>query len=174
MKCYAMDRQLSAVYTCLRITSRSAGQVSRCTGTATRIRGTLMSGTVRIQIDSRMPGDLLRSLHGSLSGEPEWRGRVGLVEGPSRKDALGGGLEALTVALAPGGLAVGLVSAVVAWARSQSVGEMVCKLSRSDGSSVEVSAPLARSLHGADEVRALVEELSQRLGDGSPGVPSGE
>ncbi|MEU6354113.1 hypothetical protein ABZ896_33100 [Streptomyces sp. NPDC047072] len=135
-----------------------------------------MRDAVRIQIDSKASGDLLRSLHGWLSGEPEWRGRVDLVEGPSREETLGGWLEALTVVVAPGGLAVGLVSAVVAWARSQSVGEVVCKLSRPDGSAVEVSAPVARSLRGPDEVRALVEDLSRQLGDARPGpqAPAGE
>ncbi|WP_419669133.1 effector-associated constant component EACC1 [Streptomyces sp. 2-1] len=131
---------------------------------------------MRVEIDGGASGDLLRSLHTALSGEPEWRGRVRLVEGSSRPEALGSLLEALAVALAPGGVAVGLVSAVVAWARRQSVGDVVCKLSRPDGTSVEVSAPLARSLRGADEVRALVEDLTERLESGSSGsdTPSGE
>lgn len=135
-----------------------------------------MSDAVRIQLDNEASGDLLRSLHGWLSGEPEWRGRVELVEGPAREGTLGGWLEALSVVVAPGGLAVGLVSAVVAWARSQSVGEVVCKLTRPDGTAVEVSAPVARSLRGPDEVRTLVEDLSRKLGDTAPGphTPSGE
>jgi hypothetical protein len=51
----------------------------------------------------------------------------------------------------------------------------VCKLSRADGSSVEVSAPLARSLRGADEVHVLVKGLARELEGGSSGSggPSG-
>jgi hypothetical protein len=132
--------------------------------------------TVRVEIKGAVSGDLLRSLHSALSGEPEWRGRVSLVPRPAEPEELGEWSEALTVALAPGGAVVVLVGAVVAWIRHQSVGDVVCKVSRADGSSVEVSAPVARSLRGTDEVRSLVEGLAQTLEAGSSGSggPSGE
>ncbi|MET9383697.1 hypothetical protein ABZY09_22170 [Streptomyces sp. NPDC002928] len=126
-----------------------------------------MSETVRIEIRGGVPSDLLRSIHAALTHEPQWRGRVSFVEAPQQPEGLGGLIEALAVALAPGGAAAVLVGAVVSWVRRQSVGDVVCRLSRPDGTSVEVSAPLARSLRGADEVRALVEDLTRQLEHGS-------
>lgn len=126
-----------------------------------------MDETVRIEMGGEASGDLLRSLHAALAQESQWRGRVGFVEAPRQPERLGGLIEALTVVLAPGGVAAVLVGAVVSWARHQSVGDVVCKLSRPDGTSVEVSAPLARSLRGTDEVRALVEDLARQLEHGS-------
>ncbi|WP_443078149.1 effector-associated constant component EACC1 [Streptomyces sp. NBC_01715] len=118
---------------------------------------------------------MFRSLQWWLAEEPELRGRVRLVQEPMRPDSLGGWPEALTVVLAPGGAVVVLASAVVAWARRQSVGNVVCKLIRSDGTEVEVSAPLARSLGTVDEVRALVESLTRQLGsEAASGPHTGE
>ncbi|MFJ2162863.1 hypothetical protein [Streptomyces sp. NPDC087856] len=128
-----------------------------------------MDEAVRVEIKGSASGDLLRSLHAALSGEPEWRGRVDVVSTRPVPGTLGGWVEALSVALAPGGAVVVLVGAVVAWARRQSVGDVVCKVSRADGTSVEVSAPLARSLRGPDEVRVLVEGLARDLEAGSSG-----
>ncbi|SCD80496.1 hypothetical protein GA0115249_10972 [Streptomyces sp. PpalLS-921] len=87
----------------------------------------------------------------------------------------------LTVALAPGGVSAVLASAAIAWMRHRT-GEVVCKLTKPDGTSVEVSAQRVR---GSDltEVRDLVTELTQLLngssgaaGDGSddPAAPSGQ
>ncbi|WP_256074496.1 effector-associated constant component EACC1 [Streptomyces sp. PpalLS-921] len=125
--------------------------------------------------------DELRSLYEWLSAEEELRGRVRLVQAPPPPDALGSVPEMLTVALAPGGVSAVLASAAIAWMRHRT-GEVVCKLTKPDGTSVEVSAQRVR---GSDltEVRDLVTELTQLLngssgaaGDGSddPAAPSGQ
>ncbi|MGY5118329.1 effector-associated constant component EACC1 [Streptomyces sp. 900105755] len=133
-----------------------------------------MGETVRVEIRGEASSGSLRSLYSCLIQDPEWRGRVDVIKAPPQPETLSSGLpEALAIALAPGGVVAVLVGAVVSWARRQAVGDVVCKLSRLDGTSVEVSAPIARSLRGADEVRALVEDAVRQLERGS-GAADGE
>lgn len=113
--------------------------------------------------------DELRSLYEWLSAEEELRGRVRLVQSPPPSGALGSIPHTLAVALAPGGVAA-LASVAIAWMR-QRRGEVVCKLTRTDGASVEVSAQRVRGTDMA-EVRELVAELARTLDEG-PRAPEG-
>ncbi|MER7179431.1 hypothetical protein ABT404_08090 [Streptomyces hyaluromycini] len=136
--------------------------------------GITVGETVRVEIHGAASSGSLRSLYSSLMQEPEWRGRVEVVKAPPQPETLSSSLpEALAITLAPGGVVAVLVGAVVSWARRQAVGDVVCKLSWPDGTSAEVSAPIARGLRGADEVRALVEDAVRQLERGS-GAPDGE
>ncbi|MEU2622022.1 hypothetical protein ABZ642_28485 [Streptomyces sp. NPDC007157] len=137
------------------------------------IGGITVGDTVRIEIRGETSSASLRSLYTSLVQDPEWRARVGFVEARPQPETLGSLPEALAIVLAPGGAVAVLVGAVVSWARRQAAGDVVCKLSRPDGSSVEVSAPIARSLRGPDELGALVENAVRQLERGS-GTPDGE
>ncbi|GGN31690.1 effector-associated constant component EACC1 [Streptomyces fuscichromogenes] len=133
-----------------------------------------MGKSVRVEIHGETSSTSLRSLYSSLAQEPAWRGRVDVIKAPHPPETLSSSLpEALVIALVPGGAVSILVGAVVAWARRQAVGDVVCKLSRPDGTSVEVSAPIARSLRGADELSALVADVVRRLEHGA-GAPDGE
>ncbi len=77
----------------------------------------------------------------------------------------------LAIALAPGGVSAVLASAVIAWMRHRT-GEVVCKLTRRDGTSVEVSAQRVRGTDMA-EVRELVAELARTL-EGGAGTVVGD
>lgn len=125
------------------------------------------SAEVTVTIAGCGQADELRSLYQWLAAETELRGRVRWVEGPPRPGALGSVPEALTIVLAPGGVAAVLASAAVAWVRHRAP-EVTCKLTRPDGASAEVSA---RRVRGTDlaGVRAMVAELSATL-DGDTGT----
>ncbi|MCX4400079.1 hypothetical protein OG887_43230 (plasmid) [Streptomyces sp. NBC_00053] len=137
--------------------------------------------SVTVALAGAGTADELRSLHEWLSAEEELRGRVRLVQSPPPPNALGSVPEMLTVALAPGGVSAVLASAAIAWMRHRT-GEVVCKLTKPDGTSVEVSAQRVRGSDVA-EVRELVTELTQMLNDSSgvvgggsddPAAPSGQ
>ena len=64
-----------------------------------------------------------------------------------------------------------LASAAVAWMRHRT-GEVVCKLTKPDGTTMEVSAQRVRGSDVA-EVRELVGELARMLDDGSGAVGGG-
>ena len=97
--------------------------------------------------------DELRSLYRWLVGEPELRGRVRLVERPPQPETLGSIPDLLTVA-GPGGA---LATAVIAWLRNHT-SDVVCKVTRKDGTSVEISAKRVR---GSD--LAMQQRLMQEL-----------
>ncbi|MEV5989038.1 hypothetical protein AB0L85_29235 [Streptomyces sp. NPDC052051] len=119
---------------------------------------------VTVAITGAGAADELRSLYTWLIAEEELRGRVRLVESPPPPGALGSVPQMLAVVLAPGGVAVALASVAVAWMRHRT-GEVVCKLTRSDGASVEVSAQRVRGTDMA-EVRELVADLAKTLDEG--------
>ncbi|MFI9629393.1 hypothetical protein [Streptomyces sp. NPDC052042] len=127
--------------------------------------------SVTVALAGAGTADELRSLYEWLFTEEELRGRVRLVQSPPPPGALGSVPEMLTVALAPGGVSAVLASAAIAWMRHRT-GEVVCKLTRPDGTSVEVSAQRVRGSDVA-EVRELVAELTQMLNDGSGTVEDG-
>ncbi|MCX4852107.1 hypothetical protein [Streptomyces sp. NBC_00893] len=136
---------------------------------------------VTVALTGAGTADELRSLHEWLFAEEELRGRVRLVQSPPPPNALGSVPEMLTVALAPGGVSAVLASAAIAWMRHRT-GEVVCKLTKPDGTSVEFSAQRVRGSDMA-EVRELVAELTQMMNDNSgavrdgsddPAVPSGQ
>ncbi|MCX5434751.1 hypothetical protein OHU11_41985 (plasmid) [Streptomyces sp. NBC_00257] len=134
--------------------------------------------SVAVELAGPGAADELRSLHEWLSAEDELRGRVRLVQAPPPPGALGTAGEMLTVVLAPGGVTAVLASTAVAWMRHRT-GAVVCKLTKPDGTSVEVSAQRVRGSDVA-EVRELVGELARMLDDGSgavgggPGDPAGD
>ncbi|WP_051860360.1 effector-associated constant component EACC1 [Streptomyces anulatus] len=121
--------------------------------------------SVTVELAGPGASDELRSLHEWLSAEDELRGRVRLVQAPPPPGALGTVAETLTVVLAPGGVTAVLASAAVAWMRHRT-GEVVCKLTKPDGTNMEVSAQRVRGSDMA-EVRELVGELARMLDDGS-------
>ncbi|MFF8691493.1 hypothetical protein ACF08W_04740 [Streptomyces sp. NPDC015144] len=120
---------------------------------------------VSVVITGAGVADELRPLHEWLTVEEELRGRVRLMQSPPPTGALGAIPEMLTIALAPGGVSAVLASAVIAWMRHRT-GEVACKLTRPDGTSVEVSAQRVRGTDVA-EVRELVAELARTL-EGDP------
>jgi len=111
----------------------------------------------------------LRSLFTWLAGEEEFRGRVQLVETAPEPGTLGGWPEAV-VALGEGGAVTVLASAVIAWIRHRT-SEVTCTMTRSDGTSVELTATRVRrtDLAGVGE---LVEQVAAALGDGDTGGKS--
>ncbi|MFD8361888.1 hypothetical protein ACH4GZ_28380 [Streptomyces hygroscopicus] len=123
---------------------------------------------VTVAITGTGAADELRSLHQWLIAEEELRGRVRLVESPPPTGTLGSIPQMLAVALAPGGVAAALASVAIAWMRHRT-GEVVCKMTRSDGASVEVSAQRVRGTDVA-EVRELVAELAKTLDEGPRGT----
>lgn len=61
----------------------------------------------------------LRSLHSWLVKEPQLKGRVRLAPGVPEPDRLGPGLDAVLIALGPGGVATAVASVAIAWIRRQ-------------------------------------------------------
>jgi hypothetical protein len=117
-------------------------------------------------------GDELLSLRTWLLDEPEFRGRVNLRETPPQPGKMGPGADALVLALASGGGAVlvatalrTLGSVLVAWLRSRT-GQVEVTARRADGAEVTLSATQVRRLAAAD-VAQLLDDLVSRL-DPSP------
>ncbi|MET8630553.1 hypothetical protein ABZW30_43805 [Kitasatospora sp. NPDC004669] len=103
--------------------------------------------------------DELRSLRAWLTDVDELRGRVTSVESPPVPGTLGPVLDALAVALGPGGVATALATAVFSWIR-QRRGEVTLKISRPDGASVEISG---KRVQGLDD-RMIRELLADAIG----------
>jgi len=125
-----------------------------------------------VTVEVTESGDQLRSLATWLDAEDELRGRVRLALLPVVPGTLGAVSDVLVIALGAGGAGTVLAGALVAWLR-QPKSDVVCKLSRSDGTSFEVSSTNVR---GADAVmiRELVAELSTRLTESSSIGPGEE
>jgi len=100
----------------------------------------------------------LRSLFTWLCEEEEFRGRVRLVEVAPGPGTLGGWPEVVTVALGEGGAVTVLASAVMSWIRHRT-SDLTCTLTRSDGTSVELTATRVR---GAD-LAGLGELVTQTV-----------
>lgn len=105
--------------------------------------------------------DELHSLYRDLGREFELRGRVTLDVRPPTAGTLGGVTDTLIVALGPSGVGAVLATALITWVRNRS-SDVVCKLSRPDGSSVELSA---QRLRGCDAValQQVVRELATAM-----------
>ncbi|MBH0776470.1 effector-associated constant component EACC1 [Nocardia bovistercoris] len=101
-------------------------------------------------------GDSLRALRTWLVGEDLLRGRARAVTSPPPEGALGSTVETLAIALAPGGAATVLASALVTWIRRQR-GDITLKVVRPDGASVEFSGANARLQD--DNTRQLITDL---------------
>ncbi|MHA6765571.1 effector-associated constant component EACC1 [Streptacidiphilus sp. PAMC 29251] len=84
-------------------------------------------------------GDQLRSLYEWLAEVQQLRGRVDLSETPPEPGTLGPVLDALTVALGPGGAATAFATGLIAWLRSRR-GDVHIKVTLPDRSSLELTA----------------------------------
>jgi hypothetical protein len=103
----------------------------------------------------------LFSLRQWLADEEELRGRVRLLEGSPRPGRLGGLPEAVAILLGPGGAGAVLATSLIAWIR-QRTGDITLRVTRSDGSSLELEARRVRGLTAAG-VSAQVEGLGEML-----------
>ncbi|WP_225834906.1 hypothetical protein [Streptomyces sp. NK08204] len=106
--------------------------------------------------------DQLRSLRQWLAGDQLLRGRVEARERGPEPGTLGPVLEALVVALGPGGAATAFATGVIAWLRSRR-GEVHLKMTLPDGRSLELTAKRVAGLDAAalrQQVTDLVELTS--------------
>jgi hypothetical protein len=99
----------------------------------------------------------LRSLMAWLGRDIPLRGRARLVPDGDTTGTLGGGLEILSVALAPGGVAAAFATAFVAWIRSRR-GNFEVEIER-DGKKLKVTSTNVRELTMAE-----INEQTSRLG----------
>jgi hypothetical protein len=116
---------------------------------------------VVVEVVGDRSADELRSLRDWLVAEEELRGRVRLELPPPEPGALGSAVEALTVALGPGGVATAAASVLISWLRRRT-GNVSVKVVRPDGTSTEFSATNVSGLD-ATEVRRIAAELSRSL-----------
>ncbi|HXL91972.1 MAG TPA: hypothetical protein VN969_23770 [Streptosporangiaceae bacterium] len=78
--------------------------------------------------------------------------------------ALGAGLAQLAVSLASGGTATAAASAVIAWLRRRT-GPVAVRVSRADGTTIELSASRVRELD-AEALRKQVDQLAAMVWPG--------
>ncbi|MEU3751304.1 hypothetical protein AB0H17_00865 [Streptomyces olivoreticuli] len=112
-------------------------------------------------------GDQLRSLHEWFTNDPTLRGRVNGRESPPRPGTLGPVLDALVVALGPGGVATAFATGVIAWLRSRR-GEVYIKVTLPDGRSLELTAKRVADLDAAalrQQAADLSDMVSQDVDD---------
>ncbi|MFF9644894.1 effector-associated constant component EACC1 [Kitasatospora aureofaciens] len=114
------------------------------------------------------------SLLAWLRAEDELRGRVELEAAPPQPGSLGTRTDVLTVAVGTGGAVSGLTSALIAWVRRRG-GETVVRVTRADGSSVELRATAVHGLK-PDGVAELVREVGRSFADrpGPAALPDGD
>ncbi|MFI1537358.1 effector-associated constant component EACC1 [Streptomyces anandii] len=113
-------------------------------------------------------GDQLRSLGQWLRNDQELRGRVGDREAPVAPGALGPVLDALEVALGPGGAATAFATGVIAWLRSRR-GEVRIKVTLPGRRSLELTARRVAGLD-AEALRRQVAELADLVNQGQDGA----
>ncbi|MYU66803.1 MULTISPECIES: effector-associated constant component EACC1 [unclassified Streptomyces] len=120
-------------------------------------------GVMDVRLDAEGPeaADLLRSLHGWLRDDQSLRGRLGLRERPPDPGALGPVLDAVVVALGPGGAATALATGVIAWLRGRR-GEVRMKVTLEDGRSLELTARRVAGLD-ATALRQQTADLAALL-----------
>jgi Effector Associated Constant Component 1 len=117
---------------------------------------------VTVSIAGKGSMDELSSLYQWLSEEESIRGHVQPVQSSPEPGTMGSTQQALMVMLGPGGGAV-LASALVAWLRYRT-SDVVCKVTRKDGTSMELAATRIRGtdLAAVSDLRA---ELSASLAE---------
>lgn len=122
-----------------------------------------------VEVTSESPADEVRSLREWLVAEESLRGLVRLVAGAPEPGTLGGGIEALAVALGNGGAFTAFATIAVTWLRRRA-GRTVVKITRADGSTMEFSSDLVRP-QTVQELQETVEGLARALGlDSREGV----
>jgi hypothetical protein len=82
-------------------------------------------------------GEHLRRVRAWLGSEPQLAGRMEVISARPVAGELGVGVEALMIALAPGGVAVAVVSGLFGYLRSRRT-PIRLRLTRGDGSEVEL------------------------------------
>jgi hypothetical protein len=112
-------------------------------------RDTIGRVDARITVDGSGSPDALRDLREWLGHEPELRGRVTPVQPTVEPGSLGPVLEALLVAIAPGGVAAALVTGIVAWIR-QRHSDLAVHIEYPGGTKINIDAHRVRGLTGAD------------------------
>lgn len=113
---------------------------------------------VRLTVDGGAAAERLWSLRERLAEVAEFRGRVVDVESPPPPGTLGPVLDALSVAVAPGGVVAALAPVLLAWIRAQR-GTVTVRITRPDGRSMEITASRVRDLH----TRALRDQVDDIL-----------
>ncbi|MEV0679125.1 hypothetical protein AB0I60_21655 [Actinosynnema sp. NPDC050436] len=116
---------------------------------------------MRIDVEAEDRLAELESLAEWLADVDELRGKVQAVESAPPTGTLGPLLDALEVALGPGGAAAAVAASVIAWLRSRA-GRITVTLERPDGTKVSVDAVRVRGLR-PDDVRAEVEGLLKAI-----------
>ncbi|RKT53522.1 effector-associated constant component EACC1 [Saccharothrix australiensis] len=111
-------------------------------------------------VDGPAGTDELRSLHRTLSREPDLRGLVRLRQRPPAGESLGPVVEAVEVELAPDGPLTVVAGAVLVWLRHRH-GSVKVKVTRG-ADAVEVAAQRIRDLDAAS-VRHLATEIVTAL-----------
>ncbi|MFD8838494.1 effector-associated constant component EACC1 [Streptomyces griseofuscus] len=119
---------------------------------------------VRVDAEGPDAADRLRSLYGWLSDDQLLRGRLGLRERPPEPGTLGPVLEAVLVALGPGGAATALATGVIAWLRNRR-GDVRLKVTLEDGRSLELTGKRVAGLDAA-ALRRQAADLAALLGQG--------
>ena len=108
--------------------------------------------------------DQLRSLHEWLTDVPELRGRVRFEQSPPAPGTMGPVLDAIAIALGPGGTMAAFATAVVAWLRNRR-GDVHITLRLPNGASAELTAKRIADLDAA----ALERQVDQITGLLEPG-----
>ncbi|GAB3849188.1 effector-associated constant component EACC1 [Dactylosporangium cerinum] len=125
----------------------------------------IMSG-----IEDELAGDDARSLRYWLADEDELQGNVRLVESPPGPGEMGALVDALQVAVAPGGAAAVLAAAVLSWVRLRT-STLRIKMRSTDSREVEIDVSRLRGLTAA-ELPAVVQALGSWLDHGTSVTPS--
>lgn len=122
---------------------------------------------VRLTVTGANTTAAVRSLEAWLVDHDEFRGRVQPVVVAPQPGTMGWMAEVLMVAVAPGGAATVLASALVAWIRRQ-VGQVSVNVARTDGTEITVRADHVRGLT-TEKLRSVAAQLAAMLdgaGDG--------
>ncbi|WP_306208083.1 effector-associated constant component EACC1 [Actinoplanes sp. RD1] len=117
--------------------------------------------SVSITVAGDAGAEALRQLRSRLRAEPALRGRVTERELPPAPGTLGPVLDAVLVALGPGGVAAALVTGLVSWLRHERA-DLTVRVERADGSSFEITAQRVKGLDAAG-LRAEITALTRAL-----------
>jgi 16S rRNA G1207 methylase RsmC len=98
----------------------------------------------KIAVATGLPAEEMTSLRAWLSTSVDSVRVTTLQQAPSDGE-LGLGTDTLLVAIAPGGVALGVLGAVVAWLRSRR-SDVELKITAADGRTIEVAAKTVRGL----------------------------
>ncbi|MEV4923607.1 effector-associated constant component EACC1 [Streptomyces roseoverticillatus] len=113
------------------------------------------------------PGGAVNDLRRWLQRHPELRAHVRQEPAPEpAPGTMGAASELLTLVLAPGGVAVALSAAVVAWLQNRR-GNQTVTITLPDGAQVTVTTENVRDLNARDSGE-LAQRLAEALRQGRP------